>query len=327
MKMMQITGTSIDLGPLPFNLHLRDHTGRMILYGKKGIVITEDIKEMLLRENRALFITSGDLDNYLEYSISNLENIVKNRNLQMAKKAEIMRHTGRQILVNLRQKVVDGKTIEQSKKYTEAMVSLVVSNSSDFHHLLNSTGQLSYYSDHALNSSAFCILLGIELFGKADETNLFILGLCGLLHDIGMAHIENSIVDKRDPLTEAEREVIKMHVQMGYNQLMGRELPDEVLEVTLHHHERADGSGYPDGLKGDQISRHTMITAVADVYDALTSKRAFRDEHKHIDAIDSIFSKQHLYEPRVLSALGNVVLQNSALTARLMKKHGITIPK
>lgn len=104
------------------------------------------------------------------------------------------------------------------------------------------------------------------------------------LHDIGKVGIPDSILLKPGKLTEQEFEVMKRHTLIGYETLLdaaGKKLQTSFLstaaEIARHHHERWDGRGYPDGLKGDAIPLSARIVAVADVFDALTSKRVYKD--------------------------------------------------
>lgn len=102
-------------------------------------------------------------------------------------------------------------------------------------------------------------------------------GLAGLLHDIGKAAIPVSILDKPGPLDEQEFAVVRGHPIAGYELLKaGKDLPNSALEVCLRHHERVDGTGYPDGLRGDQLSLLARMGAICDVYDAVTSARAYK---------------------------------------------------
>lgn len=102
------------------------------------------------------------------------------------------------------------------------------------------------------------------------------LSLGALLHDVGKVHIPKAILDKPGPLTPEEWEVVKGHPVMGYEML--REFPEleAALPVVRHHHERFDGTGYPDGLAGQAIPLEARIMAVSDAFDAMRSDRPYR---------------------------------------------------
>ncbi|MDR3427979.1 MULTISPECIES: HD-GYP domain-containing protein [Silvimonas] len=107
-------------------------------------------------------------------------------------------------------------------------------------------------------------------------------GMAGLLHDVGKMRIPDHILDKPGRLTDEEFTIIKGHPQQGWEVLRQLEgIDPEALDVTLHHHERMDGSGYPHHRKGDEISLLTRMASIVDVYDAVTSDRCY---HKGLPA-------------------------------------------
>jgi HD-GYP domain-containing protein (c-di-GMP phosphodiesterase class II) len=101
--------------------------------------------------------------------------------------------------------------------------------------------------------------------------------LCGLVHDIGKIGLPPGLLEKTGPLTLEERRKMEEHSAIGERILSKVENYAEVAAVVRHHHERADGNGYPDGLAGDEIPILARIIAVADAYNAMTSDRPYRD--------------------------------------------------
>jgi putative two-component system response regulator len=110
-----------------------------------------------------------------------------------------------------------------------------------------------------------------------DEEKLNSLEIAGMIHDIGKVGVPESILNKPDKLTNEEYEIIKKHSEIGETILKPLGSLRECLIPVRHHHEKLDGSGYPDGLKGDNISMETRIIGVADIFDALYSDRPYRD--------------------------------------------------
>ena len=103
------------------------------------------------------------------------------------------------------------------------------------------------------------------------------LSVAGMLHDIGKARIPVAILEKPGPLDDAEKELIKQHPRYGFDALKDvTSLPDEMRDMVLHHHEYLDGSGYPHGLKGGEISDLVRIMTIADIFGALVERRAYR---------------------------------------------------
>lgn len=116
-----------------------------------------------------------------------------------------------------------------------------------------------------------------ESLGLAEE-KLNYLEIAGMIHDIGKVGVPESILNKPDKLTYEEYEVIKKHSEIGETILMPIGSLNKYLDPVRHHHEKLNGSGYPDGLKGADISIETRIIGVADIFDALYSDRPYRDK-------------------------------------------------
>lgn len=128
---------------------------------------------------------------------------------------------------------------------------------------------------HSVAVCAMMVALARQL--GLDEAQTRSAGLAGLLHDLGKAVMPMAVLNKPGKLTEAEFAIIKSHPVEGHKMLLGGVNVDSlVLDVCLHHHEKTDGSGYPKGLKGDEISLFAKMGAVCDVYDAITSNRPYK---------------------------------------------------
>lgn len=175
---------------------------------------------------------------------------------------------------------------------------------------LISLARLRHASDYTyMHSVAVCglmIALGRELGfeGQALRT----VGTAGLLHDIGKMSTPHEILDKPARLTDEEFAVIRGHPQAGHallSQLPGLEV--EVLDVCLHHHEKFDGSGYPEGLSGNEISLVARMGAVCDVYDAVTSERVYNKGWDPSDTIRRMASWEGHFDQRVFHAFVRAV--------------------
>lgn len=132
-----------------------------------------------------------------------------------------------------------------------------------------------YTFSHSVNVTVISVVIGICLHYRKDR--LKDLGMGVLLHDVGKTQIPPDIINKPGKLTDEEYEIVKKHTWYGFETL--RKSPGIKLtsaHVALQHHERHDGSGYPRNLKGDQIIEFARISAIADVYDAMTSDRCYR---------------------------------------------------
>ena len=128
---------------------------------------------------------------------------------------------------------------------------------------------------HSINVALICNVLATWLGLSTDD--IFLATQCGLLHDIGKLKIPERIIKKPAPLTDDEYNIIKTHPLAGYDILSNYKLNPHIVNAASMHHERCDGTGYPMGLKGDKIDRFAKIVSIADVYDAMTSSRVYRN--------------------------------------------------
>jgi len=141
------------------------------------------------------------------------------------------------------------------------------------------------------------------------------LRMAGLVHDIGKINVPIEILNKSGRINETELNIIKTHPQAGYKVLKGIEFPWPVAQIVLQHHERLDGSGYPQGLKGEEIMLEARILAVADVVEAMVSHRPYRPAHGIEVALEEIKKNRGThYDPDVVD-----------VCARLFTEKGFTL--
>ena len=132
-----------------------------------------------------------------------------------------------------------------------------------------------YTRGHSDRVSEYSVLIGKKL--GLDENTLHILKIGGLFHDIGKIGIPDSILLKESKLSDEEYSQIKNHPMIGVHMLGDAAIFTDILPIVKHHHERYDGRGYPSQLVGDDIPYVARIAAIADTFDAMTSKRSYRD--------------------------------------------------
>ena len=154
--------------------------------------------------------------------------------------------------------------------------------------LTNMKERDEYTSIHSMNVCVLAVSFGRSL--GMEKTQLELLGLGGLLHDLGKMKVPLEILNKPSKLTFEEFEVMKTHPVEGYKMLKEKgDLPLEVLDIVKHHHERRNGKGYPSQLNGDEINNMTRIIAIVDVYDAITSDRCYHDAISPYDALKNMY--------------------------------------
>lgn len=146
-----------------------------------------------------------------------------------------------------------------------------------------------YLLEHSVNVCLLSLVTGIYIgYGKNE---LIHLGLGALLHDVGKMFIPDEILEKPSKLTEAEFNIVKSHTTFGGEAARKLEqLSRESIDIILYHHEHVDGNGYPMGMKGDEIPVFAKIVSIADVFDAITSDRVYRDRIDAYTAVEFIIS-------------------------------------
>ncbi len=170
-------------------------------------------------------------------------------------------------------------------------------------HILEMLHGIRNYDDmtfvHSLNVALICNIFAGWLKLSPEDTKILTLG--GLLHDIGKLLIPNEIITKEGKLTEDEFKIIKTHTMKGYQILKDQQVDLRIKYAVLMHHERTDGSGYPNGFIGDQINEYAKIIAVADVYDAMTCNRRYRNAICPFDVVENFERDGFLkYDPGFL---------------------------
>jgi HD-GYP domain-containing protein (c-di-GMP phosphodiesterase class II) len=172
--------------------------------------------------------------------------------------------------------------------------------------LLRLRHQDTYTYMHSVSVGALMVGLGRQL-GMASS-QLPELGLAGLLHDIGKVGIELELLNKKGRLSDEEFARLRNHAPYGHRLLVKGNASEIALQVTRHHHERVDGSGYPDGLGGEAISLPARMAAVCDVYDATTSNRPYKDAWQPAFALRKMAEWSHnQYDLRVFHAFVRTV--------------------
>lgn len=185
---------------------------------------------------------------------------------------------------------------------------LIINGQKEKQNLINMTSTLSesidardkYTSSHSLNVAYYSreIAKAMNLSRKTCDH----LYVGGLLHDIGKIGVPEAILNKPGRLTEEEFEKIKEHPQMGYNIL--KYIPyfnkNGLLDMVLYHHEKYNGTGYPHGLKGENIPLEARIMAVADAFDAMTSRRVYRNKRDLDFALNELVKgKGSQFDPEI----------------------------
>jgi len=170
-----------------------------------------------------------------------------------------------------------------------------------------------YTFGHSERVTAYAMQIAEEL--GLQEDVLGTIQLAGLLHDIGKIGIKESILNKPGELDDSEFADVRGHPAIGAKILMNIENIEDVARAVRHHHERYDGSGYPDGLRGEEIPFEARILAVADAFDAMTSRRPYRDMLTREEVTEEIRSSMgSQFDPKIAEVLLRLFDENRLRT-------------
>lgn len=290
----------ISVDQLTMGMHLKEFCGSWMEhpFWRTGFVLTDpkdlasvrasSIKEVWIDASKGLDVPEGqtavsEAESEAQVEAELLQAVVQRREVDPVSTAvEIERaakicQQSKQAVISMFQEARMGKAVDTggAQRLVEEITDSVSRNPGALISLARLKTADDYTYMHSVAVCAMMVALANQLGLNEEQTRQ--AGLAGLMHDLGKAMMPMEVLNKPGKLTEAEFAIIKSHPVEGHRLLLqGRDVPAMVLDVCLHHHEKTDGSGYPKGLKADEISLYAKMGAVCDVYDAITSNRPYK---------------------------------------------------
>ncbi|RAK08507.1 HD-GYP domain-containing protein (c-di-GMP phosphodiesterase class II) [Halanaerobium saccharolyticum] len=253
------------------------------IYEKGNVLLNKGVKNLYKYKKKLLELGIKHL--YIEDKYS--YNIEINEAIK-----DSTRRNGKKIVTNTFDRIKNGfldLNTQDLKGIVEDITDELVLNEDVLLNLVSLKSTSDYTYEHSVNVSVVCIALGKMLGYSKNE--LFKLGMGGMLHDIGKTLIPEEILNKPGSLTDYEYQLMKNHPELGFNYLQQIESISPLSRIVVYsHHERVDGSGYPRGLKENGIHEFARVAAIADVFDALTSDRVYRDRWPTYKAAEYIMN-------------------------------------
>ena len=216
--------------------------------------------------------------------------VLHDSSLGVREKSRLVYQATTQLIDDLFKQEVTPQKIVQTKKSVGRLLDGVIHDEITIASLLEVSSYDYYTYTHCVNVSVYAVGLGKEL--GLSQRELIRLGCGGILHDLGKSRVSHELINKPGRLTEEEFVLVKNHPALGHELLQKMHEADAmILSIVRHHHEKLDGSGYPDGLKGDEVDFYARIVAIGDIFDALTTRRSYKPALSTFEALGLMKNK------------------------------------
>ncbi len=264
-----------------------DPKGRVLL--KAGNRLTTYLLSKIREQNiHSLYIADAEDDvGSLKDVVSPLVRLEAVHSVREVYEKFIVKTTAEDILDMKNIQFKDSPIISRIMKAADLLIDEVFLNPNAMVEMVSIKSLDNYLYEHAVNVAVLSLLLGMDLHLKEEELNKLVLS--ALLMDIGMHFVEPAILHSTEALTPEQMEAVKAHPATSHEYLTKKtQLSTAVKHLILQHHERVNGSGYPNGIYGNDIHILARILAITDTYDALTSDRHHRTGYSPDEALEMI---------------------------------------
>jgi putative nucleotidyltransferase with HDIG domain len=246
-----------------------------------------------------VIIKKSDVLRYQEYITALRQSAKLSENDKTRITVAAVRETSKIVLQNFLEDPNNGGKIKEVNTLVNNMIDCILADKDAIYMLLYMKGYDYYTYTHSVNVAALSISLGLSTGLNRDDVEK--LGMGAMLHDVGKSSISSEILGKLGKLSDVEYALFKNHVLEGEKIMRAHKgFPDESFNAVLHHHEKLTGKGYPGGLSGKEISLFGRISAIADCYDALTTRRPYKVAYKPFSALKMIAKDTGDYDGELL---------------------------
>jgi putative nucleotidyltransferase with HDIG domain len=308
LKKLRYDPKRSDCKPLPINISESKNTVA------KDEVLAEQIAQATIDEEKQI-----KLDPKVE-RLSMLQNLIEENEKKFVVASDITKHVTTNLLQNPKE------CIQQTTQLVNDMVDTALMEGDVAIHALNGNASTDKNYQQALNVTVLSLMMAKSI--EMSKEDLRLLGIAAMFHDIGKTEIATSILNKKEPLTRPEQAHFEMHSEIGARIAQEVGLPSRVAKVILQHHEHADGSGYPDRLKADEIDPLARLVALANCYDDLCNPLDVKQSKTPYEALAFMYAHQrskydetllkHLIKELGIYPPGSIVLLSTGV-------HGIII--
>lgn len=295
---------TMDLFPIPvaslcaeavtsFDLYLPPQGSRPpVLYRGRHLVFQEKDRWRLAEHGvTELLVPREQAEAYRSYSERHLGALLRDESLPLSLRCEVMYATTQALVQSIFDDPRSGTVMPRTAALVKETMEFMTREKHALPQLM-SVMSFDYYTyTHSVNVFTFSVMLAARMGHGGEELHRF--GQGALLHDLGKTKLDHAILNSKGRLSDAQWAVMKEHPVWGYEMLRDLGVTDDIiLDVTRHHHEKLNGTGYPDGLQGDAVSQWARMTTVADIFDALTTQRSYKGAIRSFEAL--LFMREHM---------------------------------
>lgn len=321
---LPVDGSQAGYAPVPIShvpvaalaripVYIKPHPNITETRGKRGYVrydgpaveFTEkDRKRLLTHDIQFLYIRTADHDRFRRQTEETLEAFAADASVATSTRSTVVYESSVELINELLGDLNLAARVPRIESVSRAVTNLVISDPSAFTHLFCASSHAFYTATHMVNVATWMVPLAHAL-GCTDQEELGRICQAGLVHDIGKIEIPCEILNKKEHLSDDEWDIVRRHPELGAQCLQACEgLAPIVAGVALEHHERLDGSGYPRGLKADDIHPISRICAVVDSFDAMTAFRPFKERTLSVPEALDVLKREtpSRYAPDVVEA-------------------------
>lgn len=249
-----------------------------------------------------LYITSSDEEIYENYAVTHMTAETTQDFKTFIAKSKLMLQKAEHIMHSIFSHPEAAENLPQVNGVVDDLIVTILDKEFSITSLIELTAADYDIHTHTINVSIYALSLGKYL--KLAEKDLHQLGIAALIHDLGKSKIRADVINKQGKLTSYEFEYMKRHPKLSHDIASKMGITDEkILYAIKHHRENIDGTGYPDHIRAGQISLFARILSICDTFDAITSKRSYKEPISTFDTLQMMKKKMnHQLDERLLNS-------------------------
>lgn len=288
-----------------FQVYLK-RGGRYVLYTRERQYFSHELKQRLVENGtNTVYIPYHQRPSYETYMLDNLEWILNDPEVPADIRSKVFMQTTRgqvEKIFETNMPAIDEKTLENVTHVVRSSISFLATPAA-----MENIGRFISHDyqtfSHGVQVFTYTMMLMNRLDENWSEQTLVDVGVGALLHDIGKTHISPKILNKPGALDEQEWKQILLHPVYGMRMCTNVDIPQTSLNCIVFHHEKSDGTGYPTGMKQEQIPAPVRAITCCDIYDALTSKRSYAPARTPFEALKIMTGEMEgALDPRIFKA-------------------------